>query len=141
MLGPQQLGGRRGHGLIKASMAGQRLIAAIHRVRTPLRSDNRRVRQQTLETVVIQRRRHNKELEIVAQPLLHVQQQRQSQIGLQATLVELIEDHQSNVGQLGIALDHAGQDPLGDHLQARRCADAGLTAHPVAHRLTGLLAQ
>ncbi len=34
----------------------------------------------------------------------------------------------------GVGLDHPGEDPLGDHLDPRGRADAGLQAHAVAHR-------
>ncbi|MNC37342.1 hypothetical protein D3C75_859010 [compost metagenome] len=55
--------------------------------------------------------------------------------------MEFIEDHQPYAGQLGIVLQHAGEDPLGHHLQPGIRPDAGFGPHPVADRLARLLAQ
>ncbi len=55
--------------------------------------------------------------------------------------MELIEDHQPHAGQLGIVLQHPGQDPLGDHLQPGIRPHAGFGAHPVTHRLPRLFTQ
>ncbi|MNG98897.1 hypothetical protein D3C79_580560 [compost metagenome] len=75
-------------------MAGQGLILALYREAAPGRYHRRCLWQQLRQTGIIQRRRHDQQFQIVAQPLLYVQQQRQRQIGLQAALVEFVEDHQ-----------------------------------------------
>ena len=41
------------------------------------------------------------------------------EVGLQAALVELVEDHAADAGQLRVRLEHPGEDALGDHLDAR----------------------
>ncbi len=55
--------------------------------------------------------------------------------------MKLIEDHQRYVLQHGIALQHARQDPLGDHFESGMRTDAALTAQPEAHGFTRLLAK
>ena len=122
-------------------MGRQRQKTPLNRKRAPFGNDNRRLRQQTLQALIIERRRHNQQLEIVAQPLLYVEQQRQRQIRLQAALVKLIEDRQPHAAQLRIALDHPRQNAFRHHFEARVRPDAGLRAHAIAHGLAGLLSQ
>ena len=99
------------------------------------------MRQRLLQPLIIQRRRHDEQPKIVAQPLLHVQQERQGQIRLQAALVEFIQDHQPDAGQLRIVLQHAGEDPFGHHLKPRGRPHAGFGAHAVPHRLPRFFVQ
>ena len=47
-------------------MGRQRLKTPLNRKRAPFGNDNRRRRQQTLQALIIERRRHNQQLEIVA---------------------------------------------------------------------------
>ena len=89
----QQLRRRHSHRLIKALVRRQRLIATLHRKRTPFGNNHRGIREQTLQLVVIKGSRHDQQLEVIAKPLLNVQQQRQREIGLQAAFMEFIEDH------------------------------------------------
>ena len=122
-------------------MGRQRLIAALDRERTPFRGDHRRIRERLPEPLVIQRRRHNQQPKVVAQPLLNVEQQRKGQIGLEAALVKFIKDHQPDAGQLRIVLQHTGENTLGDHLQPRGRSNAGFGAHPVPYRLARFFIQ
>ena len=55
--------------------------------------------------------------------------------------MKLIEDHQPHARQLRIALDHARQDPLRNHLQAGLRSDAGFGAHAETHGLPRLFAK
>ncbi len=73
--------------------------------------------------------------------MLHVEQQRQRQIRLQAALVEFVEDHQRHAAQLGIALQHARQDAFRHHFQSGGRPDAVLAAHAKADGGAGLLAE
>jgi len=70
---------------------------------------------------------------------LRVAGQRQAEVGVEAALVELIEDHAGDPGQFRVGEDHAGEDALGDHLDAGGGGDARLqpdaVADGVAHRL------
>ncbi|CCJ75208.1 putative periplasmic protein kinase ArgK and related GTPases of G3E family [Cronobacter muytjensii 530] len=100
----QQPAHRLRHGLIKTLMRRQRLIATFYREAAPFGDDRRRLRQQRLEAVIVECRGHDKEPEILTQPLLDVEQQRQREIRLQAALVELIENDQRYAGQLRVTL-------------------------------------
>ena len=55
--------------------------------------------------------------------------------------MKLIEDHQPHARQLRIALDHARQDPLRNHLQAGLRSDAGFGAHAETHGLPRFFAK
>ena len=55
--------------------------------------------------------------------------------------MKLVKDHRRDAFQGGILLQHAGEDPFGDHLDAGRSAHPGLPADAVAHRLAHVLAQ
>ncbi len=69
-----------------------------------------------------------------------VEGQRQPEVGLEAALVELVEDHQSHTLEAGITLQPPGEDPLGHHLDTRGGADppvvAGAVADGFAYRFT-----
>ena len=55
--------------------------------------------------------------------------------------MDLVEDDQIHVRQLRIALQAAGQHPLGDHLDARVPADAALVAGLIADEAADLVAE
>ena len=86
--------------------------------------NDRRVVQQPGDGLHIQSRRHHQEAQILAQILLTLDAQRQSQIGVQTALVKLIEDHATDVAQARVILQHAREDAFRDHFDAR------LAAHP-----------
>ena len=137
----QQLGSRYRHGLVKTQLCGQRLVTALDRVGPAFRHNRRCLCQQALKPLVVQRCRHNQQFEIVTQPLLNVEQQRQRQIRLQTALVEFIKDHQPHAGQFGIVLDHARQDPFGHHFEPGIRPDAGFRTHPIADRFAWFFIQ
>ncbi|MNZ51000.1 hypothetical protein D3C78_688010 [compost metagenome] len=122
-------------------MGGQRLIATFNRKRTPFRGNDRRIGQDLSQPFVVERGGHDQQLEILTQPLLHVEQQRQCQIGLQAALMEFIEDHQPHTVKLGIVLQHPGQEPFGHHFQARRRTNARFSTHTITDRFAGLFTE
>ncbi|MCS5874230.1 hypothetical protein LN650_26985 [Klebsiella pneumoniae subsp. pneumoniae] len=62
---PQELRRRYRHRLIKTLVRGERAEATLHRISAPLRDHHRRLRQQTLQAIVIEGRRHDQQLEIV----------------------------------------------------------------------------
>ena len=72
---------------------------------------------------------------------LGVEHQRQAEVGLQAALVVLVEDHAADVLQRRVALQLPGEDALRDDLDAGLRADLGVHAHPVADGLADALAE
>ena len=63
-----------------------------------------------------------------------LEREREAEVGLQRALVELVEDHAADAGEVGVGLEHPGQDALGHHLDAaarhRLAADAVADAAP-----------
>ena len=57
---------------------------------------------------------------------LAVEGECEADVPLQVAFVELVEDHAGDAFERGIVLQHPGQDALGDDLDARARADAGL---------------
>ncbi|MDT4824390.1 hypothetical protein FQZ97_576370 [compost metagenome] len=55
--------------------------------------------------------------------------------------MEFVEDHQADAVQRRVVLQAAGEDALGDHLDARPRADLAVQADAVADRFADLLAQ
>src|SRR5215472_10613799 len=63
---------------------------------------------------------------------LHVENERQAEIGIEAPLMELVEDDDANAVERRVVLDEAQQDALGHHLDARRRPDASVETRAVA---------
>jgi hypothetical protein len=86
------------------------------------------VPQEARDRPRIERRRHDHELQIGAHFATDLGQQRQREIGVQAALVELVEDDARDAVEEGITLQAAGQQALGDHLDA--CLRPGAVLEP-----------
>ena len=95
--------------------------------------------QQLAQRLGIQGCRHRQQAQVLAQPGAHIQAQRQAQVGLQIALVEFIEDHQADAFECRIVLQAAGEDALGDHLDARVRADLAIESHLVTNQAAGLI--
>ena len=92
-----------------------------------------RIIQQPRERLQIQGGGHHQDAHFLAQVELALDAQGESEIGVQAALVKLIEDDTGDALQGGILLQHAGKDALGDHLDARARADARIEPSAIAH--------
>ena len=115
-------------------------VARLDRECPPLAFDDRGV-QPRRDHRPVQRRRHDHQPQVVAQQALRIDRKSQPQIGVQAALVELVEQDRADSLQTRIIEDHPREDALGDHLDARPGADAAFHPDAVADRLPGLLAQ
>ncbi len=82
--------------------------------------DHRRVAEELADARAVERRRHDQELEVLAQALLHVARQRQAEVGIERALVELVEQHGGDALERGIVEDQAREHALGHDLDARR---------------------
>ncbi len=89
----------------------------------------------------VDRRRHDEELEILAQALLHVARQRETEIGIERTLVEFVEQHGSDAVEHRIVEDEPGENSLGDDFDAGLARDFGAEAHPQAYRVADAFAE
>ncbi len=65
--------------------------------------------------------------------------QSEAQVRMEGALVELVEDHEAHPLQGRIRLEHAGENPFRDHLDAGLGAHPGVHPHPVAHRAARVL--
>ena len=110
-------------------------------MRAALAFDHRRIAQEFRDAGAVERRRHRRDAEILAQALSRVERERQAQIGIERALVKLVEQNGGDAGKLGVVDQRAGEHALGHHL------DAGLLRHPrieadaEAHRLADRLAE
>ena len=72
---------------------------------------------------------------------LRVEREREADVGVQAALVELVEQHRRDALERRIALQHAREHAFGDDLDARAFADARLEPHAVADGVADALAE
>jgi len=101
-----------------------------------------RVVEQARQPLTFQRRRHQQQLErLVAQHQTRVERERQRQVGIQAALVEFVEDHQTDAFQAWVVLQTTGENAFGDHLDAGPGADLAVEANAIAHRFPDLFPQ
>ncbi len=117
--------------------------ARLHRKHPPFRGDDRRPAHQRRHRLGLERRRHDQQPQVRPQSPPHLEGQRQPEVCLQRPLVELVEDHAADAGQIRRRLKHPRQHPLGDDLDRaprdRLSADA--VADPPPDRLAEFLRQ
>ena len=106
------------------ALVRKRVIANFHRIALPFRNEDRALIQIRRDRLGIERRGHHQHGQIGPLGLLQVLHQRQRHIAEQVPLVELIEDHRTDVRQRAIILEPAQQDAFGDKADAR--AEAGV---------------
>ena len=116
-------------------------IARLDRKAAALALDHRRVAEQRRHAGAVERRRHHQELQILAQALLHVARQRQSEIGIERAFVEFVEQHGGNAVERRIVEHQPREHAFGDHFDARALPDLGAEAHAQADRVADLFAQ
>ena len=104
------------------------------------RGGGARAAQQPAQAYRVQGRGHGHQDEVLAQGA-GVQQEGEQEVGLQAALVDLVQDDGGGPGKLGVGLEAAQEQPGGDHLDTGGGAGDVLAAHRVAHVLAHLLAQ
>src|SRR5690606_5988357 len=93
------------------------------------------VAEQGGDPLAVQGRRHDEEAQVGAQVAAGVEGEGEAQVGLQAALVELVEDDQPDALQGRVPLEPAGQDALGHHLDAGGGPGPPLVAGGVADHL------
>ena len=103
--------------------------------------DHRRIVQQAGDMRGIERRRHDDQPEILAQPGLHVAGERQAEIGVERAFVELVEQQGRDAVEPGILEHPAREHALGDDLDAGRPRYLGAEAHPIADGLADLFSK
>jgi hypothetical protein len=102
-----------------------------------LGADDGRIPEQRREPAQIESRRHDQKPEVLAQRLLALEQEGETEIGVEAALVELVEYDAADPLERGVVLNHPREDSLRDHLDAggaaHPCLDPGPKAHGATH--------
>ena len=101
----------------RAGIAAQ--IARLDREGAALAGDDGSIAQDLRHPCAVERRRHRQDAQVLPQAVLAVERQGKPQVGIERALVELVEQHRADTGKLGVIEDHAGEDALGDDLDAR----------------------
>ena len=91
-------------------------IARADRERPPAALDPACAAEQLRHAAAVERRRHDQELEILAQLPLHLDGECQSEIGIERALVKLVEQDRRNAFERGILEDQPREHALGDDL-------------------------
>ncbi|MNQ89265.1 hypothetical protein D3C85_1045670 [compost metagenome] len=116
-------------------------IKGLHREHPPLCLDDRRAIEQAGHPSDVQRGRHDQQPQVVSQHRLALPRQGQAQIGVQAALVEFVEQDRADALQPRIVENHAGEDALGDDFDPRLGPNPALKPGAIADRASRLLAQ
>ena len=81
-------------------------------------SNHRRVAKELRHARAVERRRHDQKPQILAQAKLRVTGERQSEIGIERTLMEFVEQDGGDAVEHRIVENEPGEDALGDDLDA-----------------------
>ena len=132
---------RTRHLLRQRGMAAPFEEDLIHRIRPAGRGQQRGITQQPGQRSGFQGGGHDQDLQVRSHLALDIQCQGQAKVGLQAALVELVEDQQRHPFQQRIVLDAAGQDPFGHDLDPGCRGDPAVKSDAVSDGLPQLLPQ
>jgi hypothetical protein len=107
----------------------------------PSRLHDRRVPEQVGHPSAVEGGGGDEDVQIRTQGAPRFEREGQREVGLEVALVELVEEQHARAGQRRIPLQPAEQDPLRDHLDARRPADQTLVPGHEPDRAPRLLPQ
>ena len=113
-----------GHAALDSPLGRARRVAHLDRIAPADTGHHRRVTQQAAHALPVERGRHDEEAELGPQDRPGLERECQAQVGVEASFVEFVEDDQAVFLERRVSADHAGEDALGDHL------DAGARTHP-----------
>ena len=116
-------------------------IARLDRMEPARRAHPRRIAEEARDRGPVESRRHDEQPQLGCEMLARIETECEPQVGLEAALVELVEDEGGDALERRVALQQPGQHPFGDDLDARRARDARVEAHAVAHRAPDALAE
>ena len=94
--------------------------------------DHRRIAEQAGDTRAVERGRHDQEPQVRPERALDVEGQREAEVAVQRTLVELVEQYGCDSRQFRIVEDHARQDAFGDDQDPGVSGGAVFHSHRVA---------
>ena len=129
------------HLVFQPLLRPRKLVQHLHRPAAPFALDQRGPRQSLLQRLTVEGGRHEQQPQIRPQQLAGLAQQSQGQIGLGASLMELVEDDAGHPLQSGVFLELAQEKACGEHLQPRATGDPALQSHAIADPLADAFAQ
>ncbi len=116
-------------------------VARLHREHPPLGAHDGRAAEQPGHRRAVEGGGHDEDAQVVAQDPPGLEGQGEAEVGVDAALVELVEDHEPHPLQPRVVVQAAGEDPLGHDLDAGPRADVRFAAHPEADGFSRRLAQ
>ena len=116
-------------------------MPGLHRKAAAFAAQHRCIPQQPGHRRSVQGGGHDHQPQVLPQQALHVPGKGQPQIGIEAALVELVEDHRADARERRVREGHAGEHPLRHHLDPGAGRDQGLEADAQADPLPHPLAQ
>ena len=114
-------------------------IAGLDRKSLAFARDHRGVAKRLGDAGAVDRRRHDQQPQILAQPLLGVARQREAEIGIERALVELVEQHGARRLPGRIVENEARENALGHHLDAGAARHLRAEPDPVTDGVADLL--
>jgi hypothetical protein len=106
---------------------------------TSLACDDWNVTEETGDWCDLQSRGHNENAKVVPHESLRVQGERETEIGMQMALVELIEDQQPDAFKGRVVLEQSGQNSLGHNLDPGPRSDACVEPDAISDGATYIL--
>ena len=104
------------------------------RERLALAFDARRVAEQAAEPLAVERRRHGEDAQVGAQRGSGVERERETEVAVEAALVNLVEQHRRHAAEFGIGLQPGEEYAVGHRDQASVAADLAIEPGGVADR-------
>ncbi len=117
------------------------LMADFDGMRTAGTFDDRRAARQSRYRLCLQRCRHDEDLEVVPQRLLHVERQREAEIGVERALVKFVEDDSADTAKFRVIHDHPREHAFGHEKNAGPRRGPAFEPHAIPDRLARLLAK
>ena len=139
-IGAQRGQRRGGHLVLEALQRIGRDIAGLDREGPALAGDDWSVAEQRGDAGAVDGGGHDQQPEIGAERG-GIERQREAQIGIEAALVKFVEEHGGDATQFRIVQQHAGEDALGDDLDAGFGGDFGVEPDAIANGLAGVLTE
>ena len=115
-------------------------MARLDRESAAFADDDRCIAEEGRDARAVEGRGHGDEPQILAQPGLRVERQRETKIGIERALVELVEDHGRDAGERGIVEDEAREHAFRHDFEAGVARDARTEPHAQAHGPADVLA-
>ena len=126
----------RHHAAIQAlvlATGGRWQVDRSHREHPSRRSNDRGIAEHTRQARGIEGRGHDQDPQILAQLRLRIERKREPEVGLQAALVKLIEDHATRSFERRVALQHPREDTFGHDFDPGAAPDTRVCARAVAN--------